>query len=159
MRPGLRGGHRSSVLSIGIILSLGFVTIAAPSDDFAERATQATAPAQETLSPNRSRQRADYAAAAEAFETGIAREPGSATAWMEWADFDLERFRMLDLELRSAQSGMAVVLRVAAQGWHSGPETREELLRQSAMADPEQQGSAGKSMGDPSGPLRVRAPY
>ena len=144
MRPGLRGGHRSSVISIGIVLSIGFVTIAAPSDDFAERVRQATAPGQETLSPNRSRQRADYAAAAEAFETGIAREPGSATGWMEWVDFDLERFRTLDLKLRSAQSGMAVVLRFEAQGLHSGPETREELLRQSAMADPEQQGIWGE---------------
>ena len=56
----------------------------------------------------------------------------------------MERFRILDLELRSAQSGMAVVLRFEAQGWHSGPETREELLRQSAAADPEQQGIWGE---------------
>ena len=144
MRPGLRGGHLISVLSIGIVLSLGFVTIAAPSENLAEGARQATARGQEALSPDPSRQRADYAAAAAAFETGIAREPDSAAAWMKWADFDLERFRILDLELRSAQSGMAVVLRFAAQGLHSGPETREELLRQSATADPEQQGIWGE---------------
>lgn len=99
---------------------------------------------QEALSPGPSRPRADYAAAAEAFETGTAREPGSAAAWMKWADFALERFRILDLELRSAQSGMAVVLRFEAQGLHSGSETREELLRQSATADPEQQGIWGE---------------
>ena len=144
MRPGLRGGHLLSVLSIGMVFSLGFVTIAAPSENFAEDARQATARGQEALSPDQSRQKADYAAAAEALETGIAREPGSAAAWMKWADFDLERFRILDLELRSAQSGMAVVLRFAAQGLHSGPETREELLRQSATADPEQQGIWGE---------------
>src|SRR5207253_6209948 len=74
----------------------------------------------------------------------IAREPGSAAAWTQWADFALERFRILDLQLRSAQSGMARVLRFEAQGWHSGPETREELLRQSATADPEQQGIWGE---------------
>ena len=63
---------------------------------------------------------------------------------MKWADFDLERFRVLDLQLRSAQSGMAVVLRLEAQGLHTGPEKREELLRQSATADPEQQGIWGE---------------
>lgn len=144
MRPGLRGGHLLSVLSIGMVFSLGFVAIAAPSENSAEDAGQATAAGPEALSPGRSRQKADYAAAAEAFETGIAREPGSAAAWMKWADFDLERFRILDLELRSAQSGMAVVLRFEAQGLHSGPETREELLRESATADPEQQGIWGE---------------
>ena len=96
------------------------------------------------LSQNPARQQADYAAAAEAFRNGIAREPGSAAAWTQWADFALERFRILDLQLRSAQSGMARVLRFEAQGWHSGPETREELLRQSATADPEQQGIWGE---------------
>jgi len=63
---------------------------------------------------------------------------------MKWADFDLERFRSLNLELRSLQSGMAVVLRLEAEGLHSGPETREELLRRSATADPEQQGIWGE---------------
>ncbi|HEY6944447.1 MAG TPA: tetratricopeptide repeat protein [Candidatus Acidoferrum sp.] len=99
---------------------------------------------QEALSQNLSRQKADYAAAAEAFQKELARVPGSAELWMKWADFDLERFRILDLELRSAQSGMAVVLRLEAQGLHSGPETREELLRLSATADPEQQGIWGE---------------
>jgi len=60
------------------------------------------------------------------------------------ADLFLERFRVLDLKLRSTQSGMAAVLRLEAQGLHSGPETREELLRQSATADPEQQGIWGE---------------
>jgi hypothetical protein len=130
MRPGLRGGYLTSVLSIGIVLSVGFVASAVAPEIFAEGASQAAAAGQEALSQNPSRQQADYAAAAEAFRNGIAREPGSAAAWMQWADFALERFRILDLELRSTQSGMAVVLRFEAQGWHSGPETREELLRQ-----------------------------
>ena len=63
---------------------------------------------------------------------------------MRSADFDLERFRILELKLRSSQSGMAVVLRLQAEGLYSGPETREELLRQSATADPEQQGIWGE---------------
>jgi len=140
----LRGGHLTSVLSIGVVLSIAFVASAAHAENFAEGARQATAAGQEALSQNPSTQLADYAAAAEALQKGIAREPGSAAAWMRWADFALERFRILDLELRSAQSGMAVVLRFEAQGWHSGPETREELLRQSATADPEQQGIWGE---------------
>jgi tetratricopeptide (TPR) repeat protein len=139
---GFRGGHLPSVLWIAIVLSIGFVQ-RAHAENFAEGARQAAA-GQEVLSQNPSRQQADYAAAAEAFRNGIAREPGSAAAWTQWADFALERFRILDLQLRSAQSGMARVLRFEAQGWHSGPETREELLRQSATADPEQQGIWGE---------------
>lgn len=89
-------------------------------------------------------QKIDYAGAAEAFQKASAIAPRSAEAWMKWADFSLERFRVLDLQLRSTQSGMAVVLRLEAEGLHSGPETREELLLQSATADPEQQGIWGE---------------
>jgi predicted Zn-dependent protease len=89
-------------------------------------------------------QRRDYAEAAEALQGGIARAPGSAELWMRWADFDLERFRVLELELRGAQSGMAVVLRLEGQGLRNGKETREESLRQSATADPEQRGIWGE---------------
>jgi tetratricopeptide (TPR) repeat protein len=64
---------------------------------------------------------------------------------MRWADFGLERFRVLQLELRSTQRGMATVLRLEAGGLRSsGPETREELLRQSATANPEQAGIWGE---------------
>ena len=63
---------------------------------------------------------------------------------MKWADFNLERFRILELKLRSSQSGMAVVLRLQAAGLHNGTETREELLRQSATADPEEHGIWGE---------------
>jgi hypothetical protein len=122
-----------------MVLSLGLVASAAHKEG-----ARHTAVGQQARGQNPSKQQAEYAAAAEALRNGIAREPGSAAAWMQWADFALERFRILDLQLRSAQSGMAVVLRFEAQGWHSGPETREELLRQSATADPEQQGIWGE---------------
>jgi tetratricopeptide (TPR) repeat protein len=89
-------------------------------------------------------QKGDFAGAAEAFQSGITASPESAELWTRWADFDLGRFHILDLKLRSSQSGMAVVLRLEAQGLHSGRETREELLRQSATADPEQQGIWGE---------------
>lgn len=107
-------------------------------------ASSPVASSREAASQNASRQKADYATSAEAFQKALKNAPRSAQEWMEWADFDLERFRILDLELRSAQSGMAVVLRLQAQGLHSGTETREELLRQSATADPEQQGIWGE---------------
>jgi len=86
----------------------------------------------------------EFAPAAEAFHGAIARSPGAAELWTEWADFDLERFRILGLELRSTQRGMATVLRLQAEGLKSGPETREELLRQSATANPEQEGIWGE---------------
>jgi tetratricopeptide (TPR) repeat protein len=89
-------------------------------------------------------QKGDYAGAGEALQRAIAVAPNSVEAWTKWTDFDLERFRILDLELRSLQSGMAVVLRLEAEGLYGGPETREELLRQSATADPEQQGIWGE---------------
>jgi tetratricopeptide (TPR) repeat protein len=86
----------------------------------------------------------EFAPAAEAFQGGISRSPDSAELWTEWADFDLERFRILGLELRSTQGGMATVLRLEAEGLKSGPETREELLQQSATANPEQIGIWGE---------------
>jgi tetratricopeptide (TPR) repeat protein len=115
-------------------LSLGVTRDPGARETFVQLARQETAV----------RQRPDYARAAEAFQSGIERAPGSAEAWMKWADFDLERFRVLELQLRSSESGMARVLRLEAGGLHRGPETREELLRQSATADPEQQGIWGE---------------
>ncbi len=146
MRTGVRRGQLAAVLSIGAVFSIGFVSGLGRNAraDSAELARPGAASSQEAVSQNPTRQKADYAATAEAFQKAIAGAPGSAEMWMKWADFDLERFRILDLELRSAQSGMAVVLRLEAQGLHSRPETREELLRQSATADPEQQGIWGE---------------
>lgn len=89
--------------------------------------------------PNR-----QYADAAEALQIAIARAPSSPDTWMRWADFSLERFRILDLQLRSTQSGMAVVLRLEAEGAQSGNESRELLLGRSATADPEQAGIWGE---------------
>ncbi len=80
----------------------------------------------------------EFALAAEAFQAAVSRSPGSQERWTEWADFDLERFRVLGLKLRTTQRGMAAVLRVSAESLQSGTQTRETLLRQSAEADPEQ---------------------
>jgi tetratricopeptide (TPR) repeat protein len=85
----------------------------------------------------------EFALAAEAFRDAVERSPGSAELWVKWADFGLERFRVVELELRSTQKGMAAVLRLEAE-LRSGPEGREELLRQSATANPDQKGIWGE---------------
>ena len=134
MRAGFRVTHLAAILFLQAIVSIEFVRGAVAHQDSSPPVTQQTATGK----------RADYAVAAEAFQKELERTPGSSELWMKWADFDLERFRVLNLELRSLQSGMAVVLRLEAEGLHSGPETREALLRQSATADPEQRGIWGE---------------
>jgi tetratricopeptide (TPR) repeat protein len=116
------------------ILLMGPAANAAKQEDSAELARRGAA-----LSA-----RGDYAGVAEAFLRGVSRAPGSADLWMNWADFGLERFRVLQLELRRTQSGMAVVLRLEAEGLPNGTKSREALLRRSATADPEQNGIWGE---------------
>lgn len=134
MRAGPCHTYLAAILLLEALVSIRFDPGTAAQHDSAPPLRQETA--QEKW-PN-------YAAAAEAVQKQVERTPDSAEAWTKWADFDLERFRVLELELRSLQSGMAVVLRLEAEGLHSGPETREELLRQSATADPELQGIWGE---------------
>ena len=134
MKAGFRDTYLAAILFLEAVVSVGFVPVVRAGQRSPEQVRQGTAPGQKI----------DYAAAAEAFQKAIAGAPGSAEAWTKWVDFDLERFRVLELRLRSWQSGMAVVLRLQAAGLHSGPETREELLRQSATADPEQHGIWGE---------------
>jgi len=124
----------AAILILEAIVSIEFVPRAAAYGDLASVRRQERTTGSKT----------DYTAAAEAFQKAIAGAPNSSEVWAKWADFDLERFRVLELQLRSLESGMAVVLRLEAEGLYSGPETREELLRQSATADPEQQGIWGE---------------
>jgi tetratricopeptide (TPR) repeat protein len=86
----------------------------------------------------------EFSLATDAFQSAISRSPRSEEVWVDWADFDLERFRMLALRQRSTQKGMAAVLRVSAEGLDSGIEAREVLLQQSALANPEQPGIWGE---------------
>ena len=133
----------AAMLFLQAIVSIGFAPSAVAQRDLPGAAAQ-----QDSALPVRQDtakgSRVDYAKAAEGLQKAIADAPDSAEAWLRWADFDLERFRILELQLRSLQSGMAVVLRLQAHGLYSGPETREELLRQSATADPEQRGIWGE---------------
>jgi tetratricopeptide (TPR) repeat protein len=145
MTAGFRDIWLAAILSWEAVVSIGFVSDAVAHGHLGSAGAQEKATGSKTeYARAAARGRGDYAAAAEAFQKAIAGAPNSAELWMKWADFDLERYRVLDLKLRSSQSGMAVVLRLEAEGLHSGPETREELLRQSATADPEQQGIWGE---------------
>jgi len=133
MKAGLRDSL-AAILILEAIVSIEFIRGAAAHGDLAGASRQ-----EKAIGP-----KTDYARVAEGLQSATSGAPGSVEAWAKWADFDLERFRVLELELRSLQSGMAVVLRLEAEGLYSGPETREEMLRQSATADPEQQGIWGE---------------
>ncbi|HKW57302.1 MAG TPA: tetratricopeptide repeat protein [Candidatus Acidoferrum sp.] len=85
----------------------------------------------------------DFAQAAESFENAIVRSPQCEECWTTWADFGLERFRNLGLQLRTTQKGTATVLRVRAEGLATGTD-REHLLQRSALADGDQNGIWGE---------------
>src|SRR5690348_7311927 len=93
---GLRDSWLVAILILEAIVSIEFVPRAAAQEDSASTRRQERAIGPKT----------DYAGAAEALENELARAPESAQTWMKWADFDLERFRVFELELRSTQSGM-----------------------------------------------------
>jgi tetratricopeptide (TPR) repeat protein len=86
----------------------------------------------------------DFALAAEAYEDAVARAPNSEKALLGWADYSLERFRVLGLWLRSSQRGTAALLRVQAEGTPNGTTQRESLLQKAAEADPDQSGVWGE---------------
>lgn len=90
----------------------------------------------------------NFASAAEAFVDLTHRSPESESSWASWADFDLERFRLLDLQLRSSQRSMAVVLRITAETLRGEGadenQRREDLLERSALAGPGQSGIWGE---------------
>ena len=123
MKAGLLDTWLAAILVLETVVSIGFVPKAAAQPRGSKTA---------------------LAGAAAVLQQELAAAPDSAQTWTKRADLFLERFRVLELKLRSSQSGMAVMLRLQAAGLYSGPETREELLRQSATADPEQQGIWGE---------------
>lgn len=86
----------------------------------------------------------DFALAAEAFDDAVARAPNSEPALLAWADYSLERFRVLGLWLRGSQRGTAALLRVQAEGTAIGTMQRETLLQKAAEANPEQSGVWGE---------------
>ena len=86
----------------------------------------------------------EFALAAEAFESAATRSPNSEQALVGWAEFSLERFRVLGLWLRSSDRGKAALLRIQAEGTPHGTTQREELLQHAAEANPEQPGIWGE---------------
>lgn len=85
-----------------------------------------------------------FALAAEAFEAAVARSQNSEKALVAWAEYSLDRFRVLGLWLRSSDRGKAALLRVQAEGMANGTAQREEFLHQAAESDPEQRGIWGE---------------
>ncbi|HKW63540.1 MAG TPA: tetratricopeptide repeat protein [Candidatus Acidoferrum sp.] len=133
MMAGARCIRLAAILSLEAIVSIGFVRGALAHGDVAIAGAEEEAVGSKT----------GQAGATEAPPKETAKAPEWQT-WVKWGDLFLERFRVLELKLRGSQGGMAVVLRLQAAGLYSGPEKREELLRQSAAADPEQQGIWGE---------------
>ena len=131
MRAELRDMWLAAILILEAVVSIGFAPAATAHGGLANARRKGRAVGSEL-------------ALAEALEKEIAAAPASVESWTKRADLLLERFRVLELKLRSSESGLAVMLRLQAAGLRSGQETREELLRQSATADPEQQGIWGE---------------
>jgi tetratricopeptide (TPR) repeat protein len=86
----------------------------------------------------------DFALVSEALQSAVARSGGDAQYLMAWGDYCLDRFRVLELSLRTTKRGEAMEFRVEAWGHPEGSETRETLLEQSSAADPEQRGIWGE---------------
>lgn len=86
----------------------------------------------------------DYPTASDALQTAIARSGGTEPFLEAWASYCLERYRILELSLRATKGGEAVALRVEASSHREGSESRESLLHESAVADPEQPGIWGE---------------
>src|SRR5215472_14742557 len=93
MRAGLLDTYLAANLFLEAVVSIGFVPGAVA------HAHSASAERQEKAIGSK----VDYAKAAEAFQNETARAAGLVEAWVKWADFDLERFRVLELELRRSE--------------------------------------------------------
>lgn len=86
----------------------------------------------------------DFPLATQAYQDAVLRSPASGELWTRWADFDLERYRVLGLQLRATQVGLATVLRVQAAALGKGTQGREDLLERAALADGKQSGIWGE---------------
>ena len=86
----------------------------------------------------------DYSTASEALQLAVARSPGAEQVLVKWADYCLDRSRVLGQQMRTSKRGEATMLRVTAANRKDGDEVRESLLEQSAAQDPEQRGIWGE---------------
>jgi tetratricopeptide (TPR) repeat protein len=86
----------------------------------------------------------NFSLAAEAQQSAVARSGGAAEFVVAWAGYCIDRFRVLEMALRTTKQGEGVELRVEAWSRPPDDEVRETLLEQSAAADPEQRGIWGE---------------
>lgn len=86
----------------------------------------------------------DHATAADALQTAVTRSPDDEQVLVRWADFCLDRSRVLGQQMRATKHGEATMLRVTAANRKDGDAVRESLLQQSATIDPEQRGIWGE---------------
>jgi tetratricopeptide (TPR) repeat protein len=78
----------------------------------------------------------EYSLAAEAFLSAVSRSPLSEQALVWWTDFSLERYRVLELSLRTTARGRAAMLVVAADSVNIEVKQKKALLEQAAELDP-----------------------
>lgn len=86
----------------------------------------------------------DHATAAEALQTAVTRSPDDEQVLVRWADYCLDRSRVLGQQMRTTKRGEATMLRVTAANRKDGDTVRESLLQQSVAEDPEQRGIWGE---------------
>jgi tetratricopeptide (TPR) repeat protein len=84
-----------------------------------------------------------FPSAIESYQSAVVRSPKVNEFWAALADFGLERFRQIGLQLQSTQSGVAIALRVSA-GTAVSSDSKAALLEQSARAGPDQPGIWGE---------------
>jgi tetratricopeptide (TPR) repeat protein len=86
----------------------------------------------------------NFSLAAEAQQSAVARSGGAAEFVVAWAGYCIDRFRVLEMALRTTKQGEGMELRVEAWSHPPEDEVRETLLEQSAAADPQQRGIWGE---------------
>jgi len=86
----------------------------------------------------------DFALAADAFQSAVARSPDSEQVLVWWTGFSLERYRGLAFSLRESSKGRAALLQVAAQDSRTPLSTKESLLKQAVTLNPELDGIWGE---------------
>jgi tetratricopeptide (TPR) repeat protein len=86
----------------------------------------------------------DFAMAADAFQSAVARSPDSEQVLVWWTGFSLERYRGLAFSLRESSKGRAALLQVAAQDSKAPLTTKESLLKQAVTLNPELDGIWGE---------------
>lgn len=82
----------------------------------------------------------DFALVAEAMQSAVSRSGGTEQSLLSWGDYCIDRFRELEMHLRTTKRGEAMELRVEAWSHLDASPERRAMLEQSAAADPEQPG-------------------